>query len=47
MRPRDVAGKTRKRLALEQLAEMVAIQAKMKASSKELKVLVLARGSPT
>ena len=45
VRPRDVAGKTRKRLALEQLAEMVAIQAKMKASSKELKVLVLARGS--
>ena len=44
-RPRDPVRKTSKRLALEQLAEMVAIQAKMKASSKELKVLVLARGS--
>ncbi len=45
VRPRDLAGKTRKRLALEQLAEMVAIQAKIKASTKELKTLVLARGS--
>ena len=32
--PRDSVGKTRKRLALEQLAEMVAIEKKMKASSK-------------
>ena len=45
VRPRDLAGKTRKRLALEQLAEMVAIQAKIKASTKELKTLVLARNS--
>ena len=45
VRPRDLAGKTRKRLALEQLAEMVAIQAKIKASTKELKTLVLARDS--
>ena len=45
VRPRDAVGKTRKRLALEQLAEMVAIEKKMKASSKELKVLVIARGS--
>jgi transposase len=44
-RPRDLAGKTRKRLALEQLAEMVAVQAKIKASTKELKSLVLARNS--
>jgi len=45
VRPRDSVGKTRKRLALEQLAEMVAIEKKMKASSKELKTLVIARGS--
>ncbi len=45
VRPRDQVGKTRKRLALEHLAEMVAIRAKIKASSKELKTLVRARGS--
>lgn len=45
VRPRDVVGKTRKRLAAEHLAEMVALEAKIKASSKELKALVLARGS--
>jgi len=45
VRPRDAVGKTRKRLALEQLAEMVAIEKKMKAASKELKALVVARGS--
>ena len=46
VRPRDVAGKTRKRLALEQLAEMVAIQAKIKASTNELKTLVLPQLHP-
>ena len=45
VRPRDLVGKTRKRLALEQLAELVAIEAKIKASTKELKPLVLGRGS--
>jgi transposase len=45
VRPRDVVGKTRKMLASEQLAEMVALDAKIKASTKELKTLVLQRGS--
>jgi transposase len=45
VRPRDAVGKTRKRLAFEQLAEMVAIEKKMKAASQELKALVVARGS--
>ena len=45
VRPRDSVGKTRKRLALEQLAEMVVMEKKIKASSKELKTLVIARGS--
>jgi len=45
VRPRDSVGKTRKRLALEQLAEMVVMEKKMKASSKELKTLVITRGS--
>ena len=36
VRPRDMVGKTRKMLALEQLAEMVALDAKVKASTKEM-----------
>lgn len=44
-RPRDSVRKTLKRLALEQLAELVAIEKKIKASSRELKTLVIARGS--
>ena len=40
VRPRDVAGKTRRRLAVEQLAELVAIDKKITASTKELKAMV-------
>jgi transposase len=43
--PRDLAGKTRRRLAAEQLTDLFAIDKKIKASTKELKALVLARGS--
>jgi transposase len=45
VRPRDVAGKTRRRLAVEQLTELVTIDKKIKASTKELKAMVQARGS--
>ena len=45
VRPRDLAGKTRRRLAAEQLAELVAVEKKIKASSTELKAMVLARRS--
>ena len=45
MRPRDLAGKTRRRLAAEQLAELVIVDKKIKALNKELKVMVLASGS--
>lgn len=45
MRPRDLVGKTRRRLAAEQLAELVVIEKKMKAMAKELKALVEASGS--
>ena len=45
VRPRDLAGKTRRRLAAEQLAELVTVEKKMKALTKELKAMVLARGS--
>ena len=45
VRPRDVAGKTRRRLAAEQLAELVTVEKKIKTLTKELKEMVLARGS--
>ncbi len=45
VRPRDLAGKTRRRLAAEQLAELVAVEKKIKALTAELKAMVLARGS--
>jgi transposase len=44
VRPRDVAGKTRRALAAEELAELVAVDAKIKKSTAQLKILVLARG---
>jgi hypothetical protein len=37
MRPRDIAGKTRRRIAAEELAELVAVEARMKKATVELK----------
>ena len=45
VRPRDVVGKTRRRLAAEQLAELVVIDKKIKELKKELEAMVTARGS--
>jgi transposase len=45
VRPRHVAGKTRRRLAAEQLAELVGVDKKIKALTKELKAMVIACGS--
>ena len=45
VRPRDIAGKTRRRIATEELAELIAVEAKIKKSTAELKTIVLARGS--
>jgi transposase len=45
VRPRDLVGKTRRRLAAEQLAELVVIEKKIKDLRKELKAMVTARGS--
>jgi transposase len=45
VRPRDLVGKTRRRLAAEQLAELVAVDKKIKALTKELKAIVVASGS--
>ncbi len=46
VRPRDVAGKTRRRIAAEELAELIAVDAKIKKATAELKAMVLARNSP-
>jgi transposase len=45
VRPRDIAGKTRRRIAAEELAELVAVEAKIKKATAELKSIVLARRS--
>jgi hypothetical protein len=45
VRPRDLAGKTRRRLGAEQLAELTVVDKKITALTKELKVLVLQRRS--
>jgi transposase len=45
VKPRDVAGKTRRRLAAEQIAELVAIEKKIKALTRELTEMVAATGS--
>jgi transposase len=45
VRPRDIAGKTRRRIAAEELAELIAVEAKIKKSTAELKTIVLSRGS--
>ena len=44
-KPRDVAGKTRRRPAAEQIAELVVIEKKAKAVTEELKAMVRASGS--
>ena len=43
VRPRDIAGKTRRRIAAEELAELIAVEAKIKKATAELKSIVLAR----
>lgn len=45
VRPRDTAGRTRRRIAAEELVDLVAVEAKMKKATAELKVLVTARDS--
>jgi transposase len=45
VRPRDIAGKTRRRIAAEGLAELIAVEAKIKKATAELKAIVLARDS--
>src|SRR5262245_28699502 len=45
VRPRDIAGQTRRRMAVEELADLVAVDAKLNKIKAELKTVVLARGS--
>ncbi|MCY4725138.1 IS110 family transposase [Nocardioides sp. STR2] len=45
VRPRDIAGKTRRRMAAEEIADLVAVDAKLKRIKAELKAAVTARGS--
>ena len=45
VRPRDVAGKTRRSIAAEELAELVVVDTKIKKATAELKSIVLSRGS--
>ncbi len=45
VRPRDLSGKTRRRLAAELLADLVTLDKKIKASTKELSAMVKASGS--
>ena len=45
VRPRDIAGKTRRRIAAEELSDLIAIDSTMKKATAELKTMVLARDS--
>jgi len=45
VRPSDIAGKTRRRIAAEELTELIAVEAKIKKATAGLNVMVLARGS--
>jgi transposase len=45
VRPRTLVGKTTRRMAVEELADLVRVDAKLKALNRELKAAVLARGS--
>ena len=45
VRPRDIAGKTRRRMAADELADLVAVDAKLKQIKAELKAMVIGRGS--
>ena len=45
VRPRDLAGKTRRRIAADELADLVAVETKLKVVTRELKTLIAATGS--
>jgi transposase len=45
VKPRDIVGKTRRRFAVELIVELEDIDKKIKAADKDLKALVITRGS--
>ena len=45
VRPRTLVGRTTRRMAVEELADLVRVDTKLKALNRELKAAVLARGS--
>ncbi len=45
IKPRDIVGKTRRRLVVELIGELDSIDKKTKAADKDLKALVVSRGS--
>ena len=45
VRPRDIAGRTRRRMAVEEIADLVAVDSKLKRIKAELKGAVTGRGS--
>ena len=45
VKPRSLLGKTTRRMVVEEIADLVAVDAKLKAMKKELRAAVLARGS--
>ena len=45
VRPRDIAGKTRRQIAAEELAELIGIETRMKKATAELKTIIAGRGS--
>ena len=45
VRPRDLVGKTRRRIAADELADLVAVEKKIKTLTKDLKTIVEASGS--
>lgn len=45
VRPRDIAGNTRRGIAVEEVADLVAVEAKFSMATAALKAIVRARGS--
>ena len=45
VRPRDLAGKTRRRIATDELADLIAVEKKIKILTKDLNAMVVASGS--
>lgn len=45
VRPRDLAGKTRRRIAADELTDLIAVEKKIKTLTKDLNEMVAASGS--